>query len=270
MHVSRYASYDVVYLWAVPTLLAVLIAWERYHQRPRIAYAAIAALCSLLYVPGIVWLVLAGILLQPHLLKHSWQSAKNSIGKWLLVLTPLIALTPLLIAFVRTPSLIQTWLGLPLHFGTPSAVMHGLLHDVSFFVYRGPATPEVWLARAPILSFFSIVMALLGALFYLKHRRAPRTRFLMAFFVIGGLLFALGGPVTISILVPLVYLLVAAGFGYLLHEWLHVFPRNPLARSVGFGLLGLAVLLTCIYEVKSYYVAWPHNTATQAAFHSHT
>lgn len=90
---------------------------------------------------------------------------------------------------------------------------------------------------------------------------------LLAMYLIGALLFALGGPVGISILVPIVYLMVAAGFGYLLHEWLLVFPRNPLARSLGFGLLGIAVTLTCVYNLRTYFVAWPHNPATKAAFH---
>jgi hypothetical protein len=141
------------------------------------------------------------------------------------------------------------------------------LHSLSFFVYKGPTTATVWLPRLPILDFFSLIMMVLGALFYAKHIRAPRTRMLLILFILGAALFALGGPVTISILVPLMYLLVTAGFGYLLHEWLLVFPRNPLARSLGFSLLGIAVSLSCIYNLRAYFVAWPHNSATEAAFH---
>jgi hypothetical protein len=268
-HVSRYAGADVLYLWSVPTLIALFIAWERHHTRKRVVYVALASLAVLLYVPGMVWLVLAGLLLQSHLLMHSWKSVKSILGRVLLVATPVVLAIPLIIAFVSRPWLIQTWLGLPSNFGTPQSVVRGLAHSVSFFVYKGPATPELWLVRAPILNFFAIVLAVLGAMFYAKHYHAPRTRLLLAFFIIGALLFALGGPVTISVLVPLVYLLVAAGFGYLLHEWLQVFPRNPLARAVGFGLLGIVVLLTCTYELKAYYIAWPHNPATKTAFHIH-
>jgi hypothetical protein len=267
LHVSRYASVDVLYMWAMPMMLAVLIAWDRHNERKIALVCAVAAVSVLLYIPGMVWLVLAGLLLQSHLLLDSWHNAERFVWRFTLLLTPLIILLPLVLAFVSHPTLVQTWLGLPQHFGAPGSVLRGLVHSVSFFVYRGPATPELWLLRAPILSFFGMVMAVLGVLFYAKHYRAPRTRLLFACFVIGALLFALGGPVSISILVPLVYLFISAGFGYLLHEWLTVFPRNPLARGIGFTLLGVAVGLACLYNLKSYFVVWPHNSATHVAFH---
>lgn len=266
LHVSRYASTDVLYLWALPTLLAVMIAWDRHQKRRRITYGAMAALAFLLYIPGLIWFVIAALLLQPQLLINSWKTTKNYIGRSLLILLPFVLLIPLFYAFARTPSLIQTWLGLPQDFGTPEGVVRSLLHSFSFFVYKGPDTPELWLARAPILSFFSTVMALLGVLFYSKHLHAPRTRWLITFFVIGALLFAIGGPVKLSILVPLVYLFVTAGVGYLIHEWLQVFPRNPLARSIGYVFIASTVAISCAYNLKAYYIAWPHNTATKAAF----
>ncbi|HWT55530.1 MAG TPA: hypothetical protein VN031_00695 [Candidatus Microsaccharimonas sp.] len=268
-HASRYAGPDVLYMWAIPTLLAILIAWDRHHEQKKVAYLALAGLAVLSYIPGMIWFVLAIFVLQPHILLDSWQAAKTVVARLALLLLPLVLLLPLIVAFVGSSSLLRTWIGLPAHFGSAESVGRGLLHSVSFFVYKGPATPELWLVRAPILNFFATVLAVLGALFYAKHMQAPRTRLLATFFVIGALLFALSGPVTISILVPLMYLLVAAGFGYLLHEWLQVFPRNPLARAVGFSLLGIAVVLACAYEFKSYYIAWPHNPATEAAFHNH-
>jgi hypothetical protein len=267
LHVSRYASPDVLYLWAVPTLLAVLIAWDRYHELRKTTYIAMLVLSILAYIPGVIWLILVAMLFQLHLIKNSWVATKGWLWRAVFILVPLVALAPLIIGLIRTPSLIQTWLGLPHNFGSLESIARGLLHSVSFFVYKGPNTPELWLVRVPILSFFGIVLAVLGTLFYAKHFKAPRTQLLLIFFILGAVLFALGGPVTISILVPVVYLVIAAGFGYLLHEWLHVFPRNPLARSIGFGLMALAVALTCLYHVRAYYVAWPHNSATQAAFH---
>lgn len=270
LHVSRYASVDVLYMWAVPTLLAILIAWDRHVDRKWMLFFAVTVLSLLAYIPGVAWLILAGLLIQAHLFVDSWQSAEKFLWRITLILWPFIVLTPLILAIARHPALFQTWLGLPHHFGTPESMLRGLMHSVSFFVYRGPATPELWLARAPILSFFGMVMAVLGVMFYAKHFRAPRTRLLFASFIIGAVLFALSGPVSISILVPIVYLFVTAGFGYLLHEWLTVFPRNPLARSIGFTLLGIAVGVACAYNLKSYYVVWPHNQATESAFHKHS
>jgi hypothetical protein len=267
LHVSRFAGPDVLYLWAVPTLIALLVAWDRHHTRRKALYLTTSVLAVLLYIPGIIWLILASLLLQRHLLTDAWTTAKTVVGRISVAFLAGVLLAPLAVALVQTPSLLKTWLGLPATFTSPGAVGHGLLHSLSFFVYRGPATPELWLQRAPILNFFGLVMLVLGCMFYAQHIRAPRTRLLISYVLLGGLLFALGGPVTISVLVPLVYLVIAAGFGYLLHEWLQVFPRNPLARAVGFGLMALAVALACLHDLRAYYVAWPHSPATQSAFH---
>jgi hypothetical protein len=110
-------------------------------------------------------------------------------------------------------------------------------------------------------------MALLGVLFYAKHLQAPRTRLLGSMFILGAVLFALGGPVPFTVLVPIAYLFVVAGIAYLLHEWLSVFPRNPLARSLGYGVLALAVTLSCTYNLRAYFIAWPHSRTTVTTFH---
>lgn len=266
LHVSRYAGTDVIYLWAVPTLLMLTIAWER-HRIGATHYLLIAALAALLYIPGVIWLLLAVLVLQPQLLATSWQRLANTFGRLGGLLLFILLLVPLAWALVSRPGLAREWLGLPAHFAGVGHLAHGLLHSISFFVFRGPAVATIWLPRLPILDFFTTIMAILGLIFYAQHFRAPRTRLLLVLFLVSALLFALGGPVTISLLVPLYYLLVSAGVSYLLHEWLVMFPRNPLARGVGFSLLGIAVLLACVYNVRAYFVAWPHSSSAVAAFH---
>src|SRR6201999_2850511 len=66
LHVSRHASPDVLYLWAMPMLLATHIAWERHMRKPFISFVAIAILGALLYIPGMFWLILVSLGLQPH------------------------------------------------------------------------------------------------------------------------------------------------------------------------------------------------------------
>jgi hypothetical protein len=88
------------------------------------------------------------------------------------------------------------------------------------------------------------------------------------FALAGLLLVGLGGPVGLSLLVPLLYVWAAAGIAYLTREWLQVFPNNPLARSLGLGLIVLAVGLGCIYNLRAYFVAWPHNQTTRVTFQS--
>lgn len=268
LHVSRFAGSDIMYLWAIPTLLATHIAWERYAHKPLASFLAIGMLTMLMYIPGMVWLILLSLGLQIHHLNDGWQNIKGWMQRSGLVIFFLILLVPLILAFIRTSSLVVTWLGLPHNLPSLGSIMRGLVHSISFFIFRGPADPQLWLDRLPILGFFTSIMLVLGTIFYAKHARAPRTLLLAGLFIAGAILFALGGPVAISVLVPIVYLIITAGVGFLLHDWLRVFPRNPLARSVGYGLLAIAISLACVYNLRSYFIAWPHNTQTRLTFHN--
>ena len=135
-----------------------------------------------------------------------------------------------------------------------------------YVFWRGPLNSQLWLDRLPLLDVFAAAMLLLGIVFYAKHWLAPRTRLLFGFFLVASVFVALGAAVQMSTLVPILYLVLTGGIGYLLHEWLRVFPLNPLARSIGFGLIGLAIAVSCFYNFRSYFIAWPHNSATTATF----
>jgi uncharacterized membrane protein (DUF485 family) len=67
-------------------------------------------------------------------------------------------------------------------------------------------------------------------------------------------------------LVPVVYLILTTGIAYMLHDWFKVFPNNPIARSVGIGVIAVAILLTSVYQTRSYFVAWRYSTETRQAF----
>jgi biotin transporter BioY len=109
-------------------------------------------------------------------------------------------------------------------------------------------------------------MCFLGGFVYFKYRRPIRTQLLVVIVLVGTVLVGLGGAVSLSIVVPFVYILAAAGIGLLLDRWYTVFPRNPIAQSVGIGLVSLTVLASCWYGYRHYFVAWPAAAATQAAF----
>ena len=134
---------------------------------------------------------------------------------------------------------------------------------------RGPQYPELWLGKAPILDVFALVACILGIYFYLTHWKASRSRYLAVLALFGFVLVGLGGPVGLSILVPLLYMAVATGLAYLLRDWLKTFPNNPLARSLGIGLVVFAVTLSCLYNYRAYFIAWPHTAVTKATFRYH-
>lgn len=268
LHASRLASFDVLYLCAIPLLLLTYVKLQRDNQRSWVFYGSMAVWGALLYVPGLIWLLLVTLYASRKGIAAGWRH----FSRWWQRLAYLligIGWLPLLTFRLQDMELLKTWLGAPLDFGTPLVLLKQFAAVFVHLFVRGPEYPALWLGQAPILDIFTLAACLIGIYFYLRNWRASRSRLLGIFFVIGAILIGLGGPVGLSLLVPVLYLLAATGIAYLTREWLQTFPLNPLARGVGTGLVILAVALSCTYNLRSYFVAWPHNTTTEATFRYH-
>jgi hypothetical protein len=268
LHASRLASFDVLYLWALPTLLVAHVKLQRQSAKAWIFYGTILLWGLLLYIPGMVWLVLVDIFIQRQSIVRGWRHFSRWWQRLLYLLAGIMWL-PLLIDRLRHTATLQTWLGLPAHLDAPLTLLN---HFGAVFYHlfgRGPEYPALWLGRAPILDIFTLVTCLVGIYFYVRHPKASRSRLLGIFFIAGAVLVALGGPVGLSLLVPLLYLLSATGIAYLIRQWLQTFPLNPLARGLGVSLLVVAVALACTYNLRAYFIAWPHNDMTVSVFRNH-
>ncbi len=268
LHSSRWASFDVLYVWAIPTLWLVQLSLKKRSHTAIVWYGSLLVWGLLLYVPGLVWFVLASVYFQRSAILSGWRHFARGWQRALYIITGLGWL-PLLIVHLTRPGTVLTWLGLPTHLAPPLDIARQFLLIPYHLFVHGPASPELWLGRLPIFDVFALAMCIVGAYFYIRHLRAARTRLLACYGVIATVLIGLGGPVSLSLLVPLLYLAAATGLASLLHQWFTVFPRNPLARSVGVGLLALAVAMSGLYNLRLYFVAWPHNHSTKAIFQEH-
>jgi hypothetical protein len=188
------------------------------------------------------------------------------VAKILLAVIPTVVLAGMVFLIARDSSLLNSWLGVPLHPELWMDILKRLGNSVAYFVIRGPNDPVIWLGRLPILNVFVTVMLIAGIIFYAKHLKAARIKLLIGLFITGAILTALNPSIKFSLLVPIVYLVATGGIAYLLHEWLRVFPKNPLARGVGIFIVAVVVSASCLYNLRSYFVAWPHNKATQTTF----
>ncbi|MDL2342164.1 MAG: hypothetical protein QFB87_03755 [Patescibacteria group bacterium] len=265
LHMGRYASYDSSYLAAVPALFLSQLVLKRSHKL-RVVYLVLLVWGSLLFIPGMVWFIAV----------TSWQCRQELIGAWrqsrawwrkvLLVIVSAVWLPLLLTVFIKHPRTTLTWLGLPNHFDAvwPMLRRLGAIPE-QLFAY-GPNNPAQWLGHLPILDSFSAVMVILGIVFYLKHWRSSRATQLAVFSVVAAMLISLNPAIGLSLVVPIIYLLAAAGIARLLRDWLQRFPSNPIMRAVGVGLITAAVAISCAYNLQHYFVAWPHNPATKSHF----
>ncbi len=265
LHVSRLASFDVLYLWAMPTLICSHYLLRKHYQSRAVWYGNIVVWGLMLYIPGLVWLVAADIVMQRRFLSLGWQHHKLWRQRLFSIFLGLLWLPLLAVNLARSGQAIA-WLGLPAHFAAPLTVLKQFAAVPAHLFIRGPQYPELWLGKAPILDVFVLIACILGIYFYATHRQSPRSRYLAVLAFLGFLLVGLGGPVGLSLLVPLLYIAAATGIAYLLHDWLKTFPNNPLARSLGVGIVVFAVALSCLYNYRAYFIAWPHNAATKVTF----
>lgn len=265
LHVGRMGTGDVL-LVLIPLSLLLLASWANSSERHGLALLYLTVIAGLaFYTPGAIWfLVLGSVLIRKAIITHI---AHAKLWEKAACILAIVLLAGVLgYAIFRQPHLLREWLFLPTVIPTPFTIGKQLLESVSFLFIRGPYAPDLWLAHTPVLDIFTSAMCLLGAYFYLTHYRNLRTHVLIGFFAIGSALVAFNGVLALGYLVPIAYLLAATGFTYLLHEWLTVFPRNPVARSFGILLISAVVAATVGYHLTNYFVAWRHSPATIHAY----
>lgn len=264
LHAARLATTDIMF-----ALLVVLFACGLWLQQSRasrnsvITCGVVAAL--LLYTPGMIWFVLPAAVWQHKRIGR----AINELAIWqilLLLVLGLGLLLPLGWGLATEPGLYSTWLGFPSHWGSISQIGRNLIGIPRQLFWQGPADPSRWLGRLPLLDWFTIVMLAIGIYSYWFKLHLDRAWFLIYVAAVGSILIAVGGSVKITLFLPFIYLVVASGIALMLQQWFTVFPRNPFARSLGTTLLVLAVLSSGFYQVKQYFIAWPHTPETRAVF----
>lgn len=264
LHVARLATPDILLLG----LLAALAfgTWIQRTKRFSLTVLTGGLLVSILiYMPGFVWFVGAAIIWQRE---KAWELIKNARLAAIAGFTVVVVLlAPLGLALLRQPELIKQLAGLPAE-SLPS------IHDIALntariplqLVLRGPNNPILWLGRLPLLDIFSLTMASLGCYAYYFRRKLDRTKTIAGCAVVGMVLIAIGGQNKMPVLMPLVYLLAAGGISLMLQRWFTVFPRNPLARTIGVILISLAVAASSYYHLNHYFVAWPQSPKTKSVF----
>lgn len=267
LHVARFSSTDIEYLAGILVLLFMHLHLHDHANRPVATYSWLLVNLLLLFIPGFVWFVAFSALTQWRTILSSWKHLDKVINRSAWLLVSVAGLATLIYTFIRSPKLLRVWAGVPSHFATWDALGHNIAESFTGLLWHGPHAPELWLGHLPLLDFFTGVMLLAGVVFYIGHWRAQRTHLLFGYILLGGVLAGLGGAVRLAVIMPIIYLVILAGIAYVLHFWLRVFPRNPIARAIGLTVIVFVIAISCFYNLKQYFVAWPHNPETVALEH---
>lgn len=266
LHVGRIGTDGIVWV-VLPLVLILLGAWVSRTEKSGWALIVLAlSFGTALFVPAAIWFVAVyTLLLRKDIGDHIKEaSVAQRLGAGFIFLVLVGALA---FSLYRSPELVHPWLGLPHTMPHLATSIRTWLSSLILYLFvRGPYSPELWLGHAPILDVFVTAMFLLGAYFYVTHFRNLRASALAMFILLSSVLVALNGTKAMSFLVPLAYLVAATGVTYLLHEWLRVFPRNPVARTVGVALITFAITCSAAYHLISYFVAWQYNPTTTTTF----
>lgn len=256
LHIAERGTPGVL-LFGIVALIGCALLFKHSLRRSPIYLLGAVVAASLLYVPGLIWLIGLGLIWQAKSLARNLKHVKRQfimVG----VIIFLILIAPLVWACANQPDLILQVFGLPSNLPAAGTAVHNLVNiPLELFIRMPASNPLTWVGHLPVLDIFTDAMFALGAYLIWKQRELDRSKLVAASTLGATILIILGGAVTITALLPLVYLVVAGGIGYMAERWLRVFPNNPLARMAGLSLLILAVIISLNFQVNRYFIALP-------------
>lgn len=264
LHNGRLAGVDILFMTVWPVLLLVCMWLLTQHHDRKLPVAAVLIALTL-YIPGTWLFLLAGIITFRRIFFRAYTRLSNkvrlfSIGAFI------VTLLPLFYSFLRGQKQILEWLGWeynqslsPLHF------LRNFWEIPKQLFISGPSESMQWLSGTPVFDVFSLSMLLLGFYAYRAGYYPAREKLVFGAIILSVLMIGIGSVASIGLLLPLLYIVIANGLAYMLQSWFTVFPKNPIARSVGVILLMIVIILSCSYQIQRYYIAWPKAPATKAA-----
>ncbi|MBI5357364.1 hypothetical protein HZB74_00730 [Candidatus Saccharibacteria bacterium] len=230
-----------------------------------LAYLLTLMLSLCFYVPGFIWLILAGIIFYFKNIKKYLGSITKT-DKFVISGLFIAPLVPLAYFLSKDTVTLKAWLGLPEGI-TSRNVLNNLIDLPSQLVFKGVDNPLVWLYYSPVIDWVTLVLIITGSIYIFNRERyaiLKKSAFMFTAIILA--LILLNGYEYISVLLPLLYMFAAVGLTFLVEQWFHIFPRNPLARSIGLSLVVFVVVLVSSYHVVRYFIAWPRMDATKEAY----
>lgn len=261
--IARLATPDIF-----STLLILIIGcviWIRNSQKHKLTlFALFVGTALALYIPGAVWIILAAIIWNHREL----QQKIRQVPLWFIVIcgvTSIIIVLPILL-HINNLTYLGQLSGLPQHIVTPKLFMLNVYHLLAALLWDSRLVPSLAMGSQGLLSVFAVTMVIAGLIATIKRMKRPRSIYLISCSLLTIFLLGLGGTVSNALLLPYIILLITIGMGWMLQQWLTVFPKNPFARTIGMTLLVACVVLSATYNIYRYFVALPHMTTTKIVY----
>ena len=265
LHLGRFTNQDSLYYVIFPALIlfGTWLKSKKYVVRLPFIFPALALF---LYVPGFIYSILLLLIIFRKRLLLAWKFVdirKNIIS---LAVSALL-LVPLIYALAVRPSQLYEYLAIDRLTGPNGLAEFGkTLADIpDALFYSGPEHAYRWLTGTPVLDVASIALLVLGIYGSIRGPHPLRARAILLFALVSIFIIGSGSLVSLAILIPLLYIVIANGIVFLLQSWFTVFPRNPAARNTALALIAIFIALICSYQLQRYFIAWPNAPETKSS-----
>ncbi len=260
---TRSSLPDIMVLYAA--FIPLLIVWSQKTKKQKwVLIISALTLSLLLYAPGIIWFLIIGVLWKIrsifYILKKSpvW-NVLTAIIVFFIVLTPFIL-------NVTDKEFIKSILGINLINLSPMSYFKNIYTFIINIFWNSDYNNGIGIGSQAVFDIFTLVLITGGVINIAKKWKKSRSKYIIISVIIGLLLIGLGSTITSIIILPYLILLIGCGLGWLLQQWLTVFPKNPFAQNIGVAILVLAIGMSSIYNVYRFYVAWPHIPITESKY----
>jgi hypothetical protein len=262
---ARTASPDVMYLWPI-ALIAAFVSMSRSKQKAGMWLVVLGILLAFsLYIPGLVWLILAVIPLAWASLISTTKRV-SGLSIFLAIALALLIVAPLVMSLALEPTNIKQLLLIPSDWQSGLQIVKSIGWGLSSFIWQTGTQVDIGLDRLPILSILQIVLMAFG-LYALGSRAKNITIGLVGLLFFSVLAAGVNDNPHLLILgLPAVAVLMAAGLRYLFIEWRRVFPLNPFAYGLAISLIALVVGAQLMYAARYSLIAWPQADTTKKTY----
>ncbi len=250
-----------------PWLIYLYLKIDQAKRKNFMLTVLVIALGVSLYLPGyMLAFIVLGI----------WQRKKisslikktNNLYAFVLILGFLLVIAPLIYLSILHPKELALLIGKPIGGLTPKIYFNNLYDIIVGLSWNSTRIKQLAAGRIALLDLFSLTMLAAGIIIAIKKRKQDKMLFSAIALIVGILMCAIGGMISLAIVMPFVYILIAVGMTWLLQQWLSVFPRNPVAQNIGIGLVILVAVISIGFNYSRYFVAWPHMTTTVTIYNN--
>lgn len=252
---SQSLSFNNIYLAFIP-LVIYLNNLLRQDKNILGVFMATLLFSITLYSPGMVWPILGFIALLP-LFMQKILAKYNLRNIWVLLIFTLVVILPLFVTMVLRPDNFS-YILVGDSQTTIYALVQNLQTSLDAMFLNGIPDSNLWLVGTPVFSYLTSLLFIFGLVFLFVNKRfRQHFNFLIVSLVFALLTVAFVGLSALSLIIPIIYLVVGFGVGFILSQWYALFPSNPVARNLGLALVIFIALLSSGYNITRYYIAQP-------------